>query len=122
MLSAVIATVFPASETAFRKTITSLFGNLEAVCAKIAIVVDDAYTLYVNGGSLKLDTDFHAAQVYSVPSSWLSADRNVFAVDEVNNGGPVGVIATILVAYTDGTAVLDITHTTWKKAAGDLDI
>ncbi len=51
-------------------------------------------------------------QAYSVPQ--LDPDQNVFAVDGANTGGPAGVIATILVAYNDGTSVSYVTDTTWK--------
>ncbi|KAG7448134.1 lectin [Guyanagaster necrorhizus] len=101
----------PVGHRAFRKTVTSPYGK-GAVCAKVVITVDNAYTLYANGESLGSGTDFQTAQAYSVPQ--LDPDQNVFAVDGQNTGGPAGVIATILVAYNDGTSVSYVTDTTWK--------
>ncbi|KAK0239800.1 lectin [Armillaria nabsnona] len=103
----------PVGHRAFRKTITSPYGK-GAVCAKVVITVDDTYTLYANGQSLGSGTDFHTAQAYSVPQ--LDPIRNVFAVDGENTGGPAGVIATILVAYNDGTSASYVTDTTWKTS------
>ncbi|SJL00728.1 uncharacterized protein ARMOST_04042 [Armillaria ostoyae] len=107
----------PVGHRAFRKTVTSPYGK-EAVCAEVVIAVDNTYTLYANGLSLGSGTDFHTAQAYSVPPSRLSADQNVFAVDGENTGGPAGVIATILMAYNDGTSVSYVTDTTRKTFTG----
>ncbi|PBK78494.1 lectin [Armillaria solidipes] len=101
----------PAGHRAFRKTITSLYGK-GAVCAKVVITADNGYTLYANGQSLGSGGDYRTAQAYSVPQ--LDPDQNVFAVDGANTGGPAGVIATILVAYDDGTSFSYVTDTTWK--------
>ncbi|KAK0463801.1 lectin [Desarmillaria tabescens] len=103
----------PVGHRAFRKTITSPYGK-GAVCAKVVITVDNAYTLYANGQSLGSGTDFNVAQAYSVPQ--LDPNQNVFAVDGENTGGPAGVIATILVAYNDGTSASYVTDTTWKAS------
>ncbi|KAK0497086.1 lectin [Armillaria luteobubalina] len=95
----------PVGHRAFRKTVTSPYGKG---------AVDNAYTLYANGQSLGSGTDFNIAQAYSVPQ--LDPDQNVFAVDGENTGGPAGVIATILVAYNDGTSASYVTDTTWKAS------
>ncbi|KAK0480606.1 lectin [Armillaria novae-zelandiae] len=105
----------PIGHRAFRKTITSPTGKC-AVCAKVVLTVDNAYTVYANGESLGSGTDFHTAQAYSVPQ--LRSDWNVFALDGENTGGPAAAIATILVAYNDGTSTSYITDSSWKASEG----
>ncbi|KAK0228843.1 lectin [Armillaria fumosa] len=105
----------PAGHRAFRKTINSIYGK-GPMCAKVVIAADGAYTLYANGQSLGSGNDYRTAQAYSVPPTWLSAYQNVFAVDGLNLDGPAGLIATILVAYGDGTSSSYVTDTTWKTS------
>lgn len=102
----------PIATRPFRKTITSPYGKC-AVCAKVVISVDNGYTLYANGAAIGSGGNFGAAQYYSITD--LNSESNVFAVDAANTGGPAGVIATILVAYSDGTSELFRTDTTWKN-------
>lgn len=105
----------PVGHRAFRKTITSPIGKC-AVCAKVVLTVDNTYTLYANGESLGSGADYHTAQAYSVRQ--LDPDRNVFALDGENTGGPAAAIATILVAYNDGTSVSYVTDSSWKAFEG----
>ncbi|KAK0495925.1 lectin, partial [Armillaria luteobubalina] len=105
----------PIGHRAFRKTITSPSGKC-AVCAKVVLTVDNTYTVYANGESLGSGTDFHTAQAYSVRE--LHPDRNVFALDGENTGGPAAAIATILVAYNDGTSTSHVTDSSWKAFEG----
>ncbi|KAG7443901.1 lectin [Guyanagaster necrorhizus] len=107
----------PIGSRAFRKTIISPYGK-GAVCAKVVMTTDNAYTLYANGQSIGSGSDYTSAQAYSVPQ--LDPDENVFAVNGTNvaPGGPAGVIGTILVAYSDGTSASYITDNTWKAFIG----
>ncbi|KAK0220200.1 lectin [Armillaria fumosa] len=105
----------PIGHRAFRKTITSPSGKC-AVCAKVVLAVHNAYTVYANGASLGSGTDFHIAQAYSVRE--LHPDQNVFALDGENTSGPAGAIATILVAYNDGTSTSYVTNSSWKAFEG----
>ncbi|KAK0460147.1 uncharacterized protein EV420DRAFT_1763087 [Desarmillaria tabescens] len=93
----------PVGHRPFRKTITSPYGKA-AVCGKVVITTDNAYTLYVNGGNI----------AYSIPQ--LDPDVNVVAVDGENqppvSGAWVG--AGILIAYNDGSSERYYTDASWK--------
>ncbi|KAK0239817.1 hypothetical protein EDD85DRAFT_949676 [Armillaria nabsnona] len=86
------------------------------MCAKVILTVDNTYTLYANGESLRSGADYHTAQAYSMCQ--LDPNRNVFTLNGENTGGPAVAIATILVAYNDGTSVSYITDSFWKVFEG----
>ncbi len=55
-------------------------------------------------------------QAYSIPI--LDADKNLIAVDSVNTQPTVaGLIAGVLVAYSDGTSETYYTDDSWKTLA-----
>ncbi|KAK0502397.1 hypothetical protein EDD18DRAFT_1140612 [Armillaria luteobubalina] len=76
-------------------------------------IVDNGYTLYVNGNNISNGSDFATMQVYSIPI--LDADENLITVDSVNTQPIVaGLLAGVLVAYSDGTLVTYYTDNSWK--------
>ncbi|KAK0460156.1 uncharacterized protein EV420DRAFT_1641489 [Desarmillaria tabescens] len=106
------AGVDPLGHRPFRKTIASPYGKA-AVCGKVVITADDAYTLYVNGNNIGNGSNWLAMQAYSIPI--LDADENLIAVDSVNTQPTVaGLIAGVLVAYNDGTSETYYTDDSWK--------
>ncbi|KAK0492275.1 lectin [Armillaria luteobubalina] len=109
------AGVDPLGHRPFRKTIVSPYGKV-AVCGKVVITADDEYTLYVNGNNIGNGSDFITMQAYSIPI--LDADENLIAVDSVNTR-PIlaGLIAGVLVAYSDGTSETYYTDDSWKTLA-----
>ena len=53
----------------------------------------------------------------------LNPDSNLFAVEATNiltTPNPAGVIATLLIAYNDGTTETYVTDPTWKTLPGTL--
>ncbi|PBK78496.1 hypothetical protein ARMSODRAFT_1078037 [Armillaria solidipes] len=104
----------PVGHRAFRKTVTSPYGK-EAVCAKVVIARQHIHSLCQRPVPRIGHRLPHSPSILRASES---ADRNVFAVDGENTGGPAGVIATILMAYNDGTSVSYVTDTTWKTFTG----
>ncbi|KAK0441865.1 lectin [Armillaria borealis] len=83
----------PIGSRPFRKTIPHKPPKC-AVCATILIATDDLHTLCTPSGSTQNPT--------------------VIAVNGTNTGGPAGLIATVLVDYTDGTTETFVTDESWK--------
>ncbi|KAK0477345.1 lectin [Armillaria novae-zelandiae] len=109
------AGVDPLGHRPFRKTISSPYGKA-AVCGKVVITADDEYTLYVNGKNIGNGSNWEAMQAYSIPI--LDADENLIAVDSVNTKPVIaGLIAGVLVAYSDGTSETYYTDDSWKTLA-----
>ncbi|KAJ7491254.1 lectin [Mycena latifolia] len=102
----------PVGSRAFRKDFTAPLGKTP-VQADIIIAVDNGFTLYVNGAEVGTGGDFRFAERFCVP---LCTCLNVFAVTGVNAGGPAGLIATILVTYSDGTTSTLVSDTTWRAS------
>ncbi|KAK0228029.1 lectin [Armillaria fumosa] len=106
----------PLGHRPFRKTIVSPYGKA-AVCGKVVITADDEYTLYVNGNNIGNGSDSGSMQAYTVPM--MDGDENLIAVDSVNAqpNTVAGLLAGILVAYSDGTSVTYYTDDSWKTLA-----
>lgn len=111
----------PAQPRAFRKTFTAPSGKT-LQSAKIVITVDDLFTLYVNGnnvGAAPDETDvWKSGQRFTVS---LSGSSVVFAVlgtnrPDATSGGdsPAGLLASILIVFTDGTTTTINSDTSWK--------
>lgn len=86
----------------------------------VLVFSDNAYTLYVNGDEIGSGNNFPTSQAYIVTT--LAAKSNVFAVQGINVGttpNPSGLIATILMTYSDGTSGTFITDTTWRAFIGN---
>ncbi|KAK0438627.1 hypothetical protein EV421DRAFT_1824192 [Armillaria borealis] len=92
----------PVGVRPFRKAIPSSSTKCP-VCATIIISSDDLYSIVVNGN-------------HDRGGQWLQklGRYNVFAIAVNNTGGAAGLIATILVDYSDGTTQTIVTDTTWK--------
>ncbi|KAK0460105.1 lectin [Desarmillaria tabescens] len=105
----------PLGHRPFRNTITSPYGKA-AVCGKVVITADDAYSLYVNGDFIGNGSSWRSMQAYSIPQ--LDPNVNIIAVDGENrasfNPQVGGVIAGFLIAYNDGTSHAYYTDNTWK--------
>ncbi|WP_308798501.1 family 78 glycoside hydrolase catalytic domain [Agromyces silvae] len=111
------APVAPAEERAFRRTLETPAGKT-ATSAEIVITADDLFRLFVNGDTLGETegavNEWQQSRRYEVE---LQADRNVVAVLTNNGeGSPAGLIATIRVTYSDGSADLVRTGTDWKAS------
>ncbi|KAJ7043111.1 lectin [Mycena alexandri] len=103
----------PVGARAFRKDFTAPLGKTP-VQADIIITVDNSFSLYVNGAEVGGGGDFLKAERFCVP---LHPCLNVFAVTAVNGAttpNPAGLLAAILVTYSDGTTSTIVSDTTWR--------
>ncbi|SJL17648.1 uncharacterized protein ARMOST_21205 [Armillaria ostoyae] len=101
----------PVGVRPFRKAIPSSSTKCP-VCATIIISSDDLYSIVVNGNQIGAGNGYRNSAVYTAglePEGY-----NVFAIAVNNTGGAAGLIATILVDYSDGTTQTIVTDTTWK--------
>ncbi|KAJ7491236.1 lectin [Mycena latifolia] len=107
----------PTGARAFRKDFVAPQGKTP-VQAEIVMVVDDSFTLFVNGAEVGTGGDFTVSERFCVP---LQPCLNVFAVTAVNgNGGtvpnPAGLLAAIQITYSDGTTSTVVSDTTWRAS------
>ncbi|PBK95905.1 hypothetical protein ARMGADRAFT_1077413 [Armillaria gallica] len=101
----------PVGVRPFRKAIPS--SNTKCpVCATIIISCDDLYSIVVNGNQIGAGNGYRNSAVYTAGLE--PEGHNVFAIAVNNTGGAAGLIATILVDYSDGTTQTIVTDTTWK--------
>ncbi|KAJ7491157.1 lectin [Mycena latifolia] len=110
----------PPAARAFRRTYTPPTGQT-AASAKIIIIADDEYSLYINGVLVGSGTDFSVAQTYTVNLS--PAPSLVFAVYAVNAGdgnNPAGLLAAIQITLTDSctSGLTFVTDGSWKSNTG----
>ncbi|PBK85492.1 hypothetical protein ARMGADRAFT_1036254 [Armillaria gallica] len=105
--------IAPVGHRPFRKTISSPYGKA-AVCGKVFVTADDAYTLYVNGDNIGSAEDWTSMEVYSIPQ--LDPDVNVVAVDGANTlaNSNSWLAGGILIAYSDGSSERYLTDGSWK--------
>ncbi|KAK0222252.1 lectin [Armillaria fumosa] len=83
------------------------------VCATIIIACDDQCPIFVNG--VQIGTGRGPGQRAVVYTAGLFLhSKNVFAISVSNTVGSAGLIATILVDYTDGTTETIVTDSSWK--------
>ncbi len=75
---------------------------------------DNLHTLYVNGAEVGSGASFSTAQVYTVGLN--PEINNVITINGTNNEGPAGLIATVLVDYSDGTTETFVTDSSWKTS------
>ncbi|KAK0460131.1 lectin [Desarmillaria tabescens] len=87
-------------------------------CATIIVACDDQCPVYVNGQ--QIGTGRAPQQGAVVYTAGLNPDsKNVFAIGVSNTAeGSAGLIATILVDYTDGTTETIVSDSTWKTLKG----
>ncbi|KAF8075265.1 hypothetical protein FPV67DRAFT_1575722 [Lyophyllum atratum] len=107
----------PVGARAFRKTVLLPHGQ-RASQAKILIVVDDGYTLYLNGLLVGSRTSsWNAAQRYVV--NFPPTSKIVIAVYAVNSGGPAGLLASAqLVTWGCSAGSAFATDASWKYSIG----
>ncbi|KAK0438599.1 hypothetical protein EV421DRAFT_1906523 [Armillaria borealis] len=107
--------VDPIGHRPFRKTVTLPYGKA-AVCGKVVITADDAYTVYINGDSVgSSDIGWQSMQAYSIPMLDTAVNPIVIAVDSYNiEPSFAGLIAGVLLAYNDGTSETLYTDDSWK--------
>ncbi|KAF9041902.1 lectin [Hymenopellis radicata] len=103
----------PIGSRPFRKTLPQYCTKCP-VCATILIAADNTYDLYVNEVFIGGGQSFTSAQVYTVAMN--AEGDNVIAVNATNvpPGGPAGLIATVLVEYSDGSSETFVTDSSWK--------
>ncbi|KAK0218404.1 hypothetical protein EDD85DRAFT_797784 [Armillaria nabsnona] len=75
-------------------------------------VRDDLYSIVVNGNQIGAGNGYKNSAVYTAGLE--PEGHNVFAIAVNNTHGDAGLIATILVDYSDGTTQTIVTDTTWK--------
>ncbi|KDQ34234.1 hypothetical protein PLEOSDRAFT_163900 [Pleurotus ostreatus PC15] len=100
----------PKGVRAFRKTVNECAKV--AVSATVLIIVDDSYTLYVNGEKVGAGNSYTRSQAWTILN--LHPTFNTFAISAGNIGGPAGVLATILITYNDGSNQTVVTDGSWK--------
>ncbi|KAK0185581.1 hypothetical protein F5146DRAFT_1144089 [Armillaria mellea] len=107
--------VDPIGHRPFRKTVTLPYGKA-AVCTKVVITADDAYTVYLNGDNVGSSAiGWQSMQAYSVPMLDTAINSIVIAVDSYNiEPSFAGLIAGVLLAYNDGTSETLYTDASWK--------
>ncbi|PBK85507.1 hypothetical protein ARMGADRAFT_1087387 [Armillaria gallica] len=111
--------ITPVRHRPFRKTITSPYGKA-AVCRKVFVFRDDAYTSYINGDIIGSAEDWTSMEVYSIPQ--LDPDENVIAVDGANTltNSPGWLAGGILIAYSDRLSERYFTDSSWKTMTSRL--
>ncbi|KAK0239822.1 lectin [Armillaria nabsnona] len=82
------------------------------VCMTILIAIDNLHTLYINGAEVGSGTSFLSVQIYTIRLN--PEINNVITVNGTNTGGPAGLIATVLIDYSDGTTETFVTDLSWK--------
>ncbi|KAJ8482304.1 hypothetical protein ONZ45_g14991 [Pleurotus djamor] len=101
----------PAGSRGFRRSVTDC--TKRAVCATAVIAADNLYTFYVNGQLIGSGSLYYAADAWSIPN--LDPIFNTFSVNGTNTlPGPAGLIATILITYSDGTNTTITTGASWE--------
>ncbi|KAF4608154.1 hypothetical protein EYR40_000498 [Pleurotus pulmonarius] len=95
-----------------RKNITTPCSKC-ALCATIVVASDDAHTFYVNGVRIGTGGGFKQGQALFTA---LQPRWNLFAIAGQNTvpNSPAGVMATILIHYSDGTSATFITDESWR--------
>ncbi|KAK0201399.1 hypothetical protein DFS33DRAFT_1489328 [Desarmillaria ectypa] len=101
----------PVSVRPFRKAIPSSSTKCP-VCATIILSSDDLYSIVVNGNQIGAGNGYRNSAVYTAGLE--PEGHNIFAIAVNNTGSAAGLIATILVDYSDGTTQTIVTDTTWK--------
>ncbi|KAK0222230.1 lectin [Armillaria fumosa] len=114
--------VVPVGVRPFRKVIPSSSTKCP-VCVTILLSCDDHYSVFVNGREIGSGACWHSTAPFM--SSYVFTvgldpeGHNVVAIAGKNVGRPAGLIATMLVDYSDGTTETIVIDNTWKtlKAA-----
>ncbi|KAK0244683.1 lectin [Armillaria nabsnona] len=106
----------PLGARPFRRKIPSSSTKCP-VCATIIVACDDQCPVFVNG--VQIGPGRGPGQGAVVYTAGLYPDsKNVFAISVSNTVGSAGLIATILVDYTDGTTETIVTDSSWKTLKG----
>ncbi|KAK0190593.1 lectin [Armillaria mellea] len=107
----------PAGMRPFRAEIPSSTTKCPT-CATIIVACDDQCPIYVNGQQIGTGKSPQQGAV-AYTAGLLPDSKNVFAIDVSNTAeGSAGLIATILVDYTDGTTETIVSDSTWKTLQG----
>ncbi|KAJ8496638.1 hypothetical protein ONZ45_g12386 [Pleurotus djamor] len=101
----------PVGSRGFRRTVSN--RKKRAVCATALIAADNLYTLYVNGRVVGSGTDWTIADAWYIPN--LDPVTNTFAVNATNVGAQAGLIAIIIITYTDGSNAMITTDASWRS-------
>ncbi|KAF7363035.1 hypothetical protein MVEN_00655300 [Mycena venus] len=103
---------------AFRKDFTPPFGK-SLIAAEMIITAITGFNLYVNGDYIGSDSTLGRwgySQRFCID---LQPSFNVFAVNATTTNASVGgVLATILVTYSDGTTDTLVTDSSWRAING----
>jgi len=76
----------------------------KAVQAVLKIVVDNAYTLYVNGKKIGEGSNWEKTDSYDVTTS-LKTGKNIIAIEANNIDGPFGLLFGMTVVLDDGKTI-----------------
>ncbi|KAJ7142030.1 hypothetical protein C8R43DRAFT_1071285 [Mycena crocata] len=108
----------PNAFVALRKDFTPPLGK-SLIAAEIITTADNAMQLFVNGDFIGSGTPIHRARFANRYCVDLLPSLNVFAVNAsttATSGG--GVIATILLTYSDGTKDTILSDSSWRVSKG----
>ncbi|KAL0959311.1 hypothetical protein HGRIS_014575 [Hohenbuehelia grisea] len=100
----------------FRKTIQTPQGK-RPVAAIVLMNVYGNYTFWANGAHVYTDENRDMSEAYFIPN--VNDATNIFAVKASTNTAHPGFIATILLAYADGSNDVFHSGTTWKVSDGE---
>jgi hypothetical protein len=101
----------------FRKTI-SVDPQRTLRVAKAFVTADNEFTLHVNGEEIAAGNDFNKVVSAEIQAHLKPGDNTVTVV-VVNTGtapNPAGLIAAVVLQYTDGSSVELFSDETWKVA------
>jgi alpha-L-rhamnosidase len=108
----------PAGKSIFRRTF-DLPKNYQPAQfpAKLTLTADNVFTVYLNDKKIGSGNDFHKLYTFDV-SKFLKQDKNVLAVEVVNEGNspnPAGLIGVLRI-QNGGGEILIKTDAEWKAA------
>ncbi len=97
----------------FRKTFEVPSGRVSG--AVIKIIVDDAYTLYLNGNEIGRGDNWQKAGLYDVTKSTV-VGTNLVAVEGRNKGDAFGLLFGMTVDMSDGRSIQIASDKSWQTS------
>ncbi|KAK7437592.1 hypothetical protein VKT23_018490 [Stygiomarasmius scandens] len=102
----------PVGAHAFRRTVILPPGHTSAD-AEVLIVVDNEYSLYINGQFIGSGTAYTNAQRFAVDNIQVDDEKIEIAVFGRNTGGPAGVLVSMQITSKDPSSCLDCSSVTY---------
>lgn len=110
----------PVSSRSFRKEFV-IASNRKIVSAKAAITADNSFELRINGQVVSTGDNFHETFTTDV-AAMLKPGTNALDVLAGNGGdtpNPAGLICSVSIKFSDGTALEIATDKTWQSAVAE---